>query len=47
MRTLAVRLRPGQDLRRELEALVERERVAAAYVLTCVGSVADSLRCPE
>ena len=39
MRTLALRLRPGQDLKRELVALVERERVMAGYVLTCVGSL--------
>lgn len=38
-RTLVLRLRPGQDLRKELLALVERERLEAAVVLTCVGSL--------
>jgi uncharacterized protein len=39
MRTVAVRLRPGQDLKRELLAVAERERVQAGWVLTCVGSL--------
>ena len=38
-RALVLRLRPGQDLRQELLALVERERIEAAVVLTCVGSL--------
>jgi predicted DNA-binding protein with PD1-like motif len=36
---VAVRLRPGQDLRRELLAVVERERIQAGWVLTGVGSL--------
>jgi uncharacterized protein len=39
MRTLATRLRPGQDLKRELLALTAREGVSAGWVLTCVGSL--------
>jgi uncharacterized protein len=39
MRTVVVRLRPGQDLKRELLAVAERERVQAGWVLTCVGSL--------
>ena len=39
MRTVVVRLRPGQDLERELLAVAERERVQAGWVLTCVGSL--------
>lgn len=39
MRTVAVRLRPGQDLRRELLAVAERERIQAGWVLTGVGSL--------
>jgi uncharacterized protein len=39
MRTLATRLRPGQDLKRELLALTAREGVRAGWVLTCVGSL--------
>jgi predicted DNA-binding protein with PD1-like motif len=42
MRTLALRLRPGTDLKRELEALVVRERIRAGWVLTCVGSLAQA-----
>ncbi len=38
-RLLALRLRPGQDLRRELLALVEREQLEAVAVVTCVGSL--------
>jgi predicted DNA-binding protein with PD1-like motif len=39
MRALVVRLRPGEDLRRELLALAARERVPAGWVMTCVGSL--------
>jgi uncharacterized protein len=39
MRTVVVRLRPGQDLERELLAVAERERIEAGWVLTCVGSL--------
>lgn len=38
-RTLVLRLRPGQDLRRELLAVVEAQGIEAAAVLTCVGSL--------
>jgi predicted DNA-binding protein with PD1-like motif len=36
MRTIAVRLRPGADLKGELLALAAHERVQAGWVLTCV-----------
>jgi uncharacterized protein len=36
---IALRLLPGQDLKQELAALCGRERLAAACVLTCVGSL--------
>ena len=39
MKTIVVRLRPGQDLKAELQALVEREKLAAGFILTAVGSV--------
>ena len=39
MRTMAVRLRPGADLKGELLALAAREGVRAGWVLTCVGSL--------
>lgn len=41
MHTCSVRLRPGQDLKKALEALVQQERIAAGAVLTCVGSLTD------
>ena len=37
-RTLPVRLRPGDDLRRALEAIVAAEGAAAAFVLSGIGS---------
>ena len=39
MRTIALRLHPGADLKAELLALATRERVQAGWVLTCVGSL--------
>jgi len=39
MRTIALRLRPGADLKAELLALAARERVRAGWVLTGVGSL--------
>ncbi|GAB4022900.1 DNA-binding protein [Spirosoma koreense] len=41
MQTYAVRLRPGQDLKMELDALVRQERIGAGALLTCVGSLTD------
>ena len=41
MRTVATRLLPASDLRAELEALAARERLRAAIVLTCVGSLSE------
>lgn len=38
-RHLVLRLRPGQDLRKELLRVVEQERLEAAAVVTCVGSL--------
>jgi predicted DNA-binding protein with PD1-like motif len=39
MRTIALRLRPGADLKAELLALAAHERVRAGWMLTCVGSL--------
>src|SRR5215216_5344957 len=39
MRTIALRLRPGADLKAELLALAAREGVRAGWVLTFVGSL--------
>lgn len=41
MRTYSIRLRPGQDLKQELDALVAQKRIGAGVMLTCVGSLAD------
>ena len=39
MRTIALRLRPGADLKAELLALATHERIRAGWMLTCVGSL--------
>lgn len=39
VRAIVVRLRPGDDLKRELDALARRENLDAASISTCVGSV--------
>ena len=39
MKTYAVRLRPGADLRRDLEAFARARGLRAPIVLTCVGSL--------
>ena len=39
MRTLPLRLQPGDDLRRAIEAAVRAQGVAAAFVLSGIGSL--------
>ena len=41
MQTYSFRLRPGQDLKGEVEAVVRQQRIEAGAVLTCVGSLTD------
>lgn len=41
MHTLSLRLRPGQDLRQQLLALVQARQLRAGAVLTCVGSLTE------
>lgn len=41
MQTYSFRLRPGQDLKAELDALVTQQRIDAGAMLTCVGSLTD------
>ncbi len=41
MKTVSFRLRPGQDLKEELDKLVQQQRIEAGAVLTCVGSLTD------
>jgi predicted DNA-binding protein with PD1-like motif len=35
----AFRLKPGQDLRQEIEAYVQKEKIEAGWIVTCVGSL--------
>ena len=39
MKSFALRLRPHQDLRGELEAFARSRDLHAAFILTCVGSL--------
>lgn len=39
MQTYALRLRPGQDLKKELQRFVDEQKIAAACILTGVGSL--------
>lgn len=41
MQTYSVRLKPGQDIKKALETIVQKERIGAGAVLTCVGSLTD------
>lgn len=41
MQTYSFRLRPGQDLKRELERIVQQQCIEAGAVLTGVGSLTD------
>lgn len=39
---IALRLTPQQDLRQELDTFISQEGIAAACILTCVGSLAQA-----
>lgn len=39
METLSLRLNPNQDLKTELDRLIERHKIEAACIITCVGSL--------
>lgn len=39
MRVLTLRLKPGQDLREQLEAYVKEKRIRAGFIVTTVGSL--------
>lgn len=41
MQTYSVRLRSGQDLKKEIDAIVRQQRIGAGAILTCVGSLTD------
>lgn len=41
MDTYTFRLRPGQDLKQQIDLFVREQRIEAGAVLTCVGSLTD------
>lgn len=41
LRAYALRLKPGQDVKKELLAYAQREGLKAAAIVTCVGSLTD------
>lgn len=43
MTVYALRLTPGQDLKRELEAFVQKQKIQAGFVITCVGSLQQAM----
>lgn len=43
MHTVALRLRPQQDLKLELDRYIEQHNLEAACVLTCVGSLTQAI----
>lgn len=40
--THVLRLKPGQDLRQELEAYVQQHHIEAGWIVTCVGSLTQT-----
>lgn len=43
MDTLPLRLHPGQDLKIEIDRLVDKNEIEAACILTCVGSLTTAM----
>ncbi|MEP0910861.1 PPC domain-containing DNA-binding protein [Leptolyngbya sp. FACHB-711] len=43
MQVAALRLKPGQDLKLELEQFVQDHRLEAACIVTCVGSLTQAM----
>ncbi len=41
--SLALRLLPGQDLKNELDRLIEKKNIEAACVVTCAGSLTKAV----
>lgn len=39
MKIIALRLKPGQDLKDELEKLAKDSRLSSGFIVTCVGSL--------
>lgn len=42
MRTFALRLRPNQDLRTELEKFTKENKISAGFIITAVGSLKET-----
>jgi hypothetical protein len=40
--THVFRLKPGQDLRNEIEVFVQKENIEAGWIITCVGSLTQT-----
>jgi hypothetical protein len=38
----AFRLKPGQDLKKEIEGFVQKEQIEAGWIMTCVGSLTQT-----
>lgn len=43
MKTYAIRLHPGQDLREEIDKFVKSENIQAGCILTCVGNLQKAI----
>ena len=43
MQSIAFRLQPGQDLKAELDRVVQTQQIDAACILTCVGSLTTAV----
>ena len=43
MKTHAFRLHPGQDLRKEIDAYIEKHDIKAGIILTCVGNLQKAI----
>ena len=42
MKTFAIRLRPGEDLKKSLESFVKDKSIQAGFIITCVGSLKEA-----
>ena len=42
LRTHAFRLKPGEDLKKEIEAFVQANHIHAGWIMTCVGSLTQA-----
>jgi uncharacterized protein len=42
VKTHIIRLKPGQDLRQEIESYVKQNQIEAGWIVTCVGSLTQT-----